>query len=124
MAITRQKNLGIAFVIGLLLATAGTAHAQSADQSFKSIPQQVKTNAENKATARSNDVSNAAMTKLDSASNRAFRKFTGLFKRKDHPANPGPVPDSTGVHRIDSTGTPPRSGASYFSISNHKNLAS
>jgi len=104
MSTTNQKNLGFAIAVTLLLvASAGAAHAQSADQTFKSIPQQVKTNAENKATVKSNDVSNAAMTKLDSASNRAFRKFTGLFKKKDRPANTPPNPDSTGTHPADTT---------------------
>jgi hypothetical protein len=103
MSVIHQKNLVFTLALTLLLLTAGNTRAQSADQSFKSIPQQVKTNAENKATAKSNDVSTAAMTKLDSASNRAFRKFTGLFKRKDHPVNPRPNLDSASPRPVDTT---------------------
>ncbi len=108
---TKQMNLVFTVAIGMILASAGKAHAQStADQSFKSIPQQVKTNAENRATVKSNDVSNAAMTKLDSASNHAFRKITGLFRKKS-PGNPQPNPDST-TRPVDT------------SISNRKNIPS
>ena len=103
MSISTQNSRFFVLVVIALLLTAGPTHGQStSDQSLKSIPQQVKANAENKATAKSYDVSNAAMTKLDSASNRAFRKFTGLFKRKDHPVTGRSNPDSTGVRRKDS----------------------
>ena len=89
----------LAFI--LLLLSSGSVAAQTADQSFKTIPQQVKTSAETKATTKTNTVSNDAMNKLDSASNKAFKGFTGLFKKKPKPTTP--PADSAKVHPPDSS---------------------
>jgi hypothetical protein len=83
------------------LLSGGRAAAQTADQSFKTIPQQVKTSAETKATTKTTTVSNNAMNKMDSASDKAFRGFTGLFKKKPKPK--APPADSAKVHPPDST---------------------
>jgi hypothetical protein len=85
----------------LLLLTGGRVAAQTADQSFKTIPQQLKTSAETKATTKSNTVSNNALNKMDSASDKAFKGFTGLFKKKPKPK--APPADSTRLHPADST---------------------
>lgn len=86
----------------LLILSAGNISAQSAaDQSFKTIPQQVKTSAETKATTKTNTVSNNALNKVDSASDKAFKGFTGLFRKKAK--NKPPQADSTKVHPPDST---------------------
>jgi hypothetical protein len=92
-------------IIALSLLS-GVAVAQSADQSFKTIPQQIKQNAETKAVVKSNTVANNATNKLDSASNKAFKGMTGLFKKKK-PAKG----DSTVVHPVDSTVVPSKSSS-------------
>jgi hypothetical protein len=102
------KNIALAL---LLLSGIHAAAQSTADQSFKSIPQSTKDNAENKATTKANTVSNNAMNKLDSASNKAFKGFTGLFKKKKKQATDStkpPATDSTKLH-------------SFNSIPNHKN---
>jgi hypothetical protein len=85
--------------IAILLVSGSSLKAQTAaDQSFKTIPQQVKDNAENKATAKTNTVSDKAMNKLDSASGKALKGFTNLFKKKNKKA----AADSTRLHATDS----------------------
>jgi hypothetical protein len=107
------KNITLAM---LLLSGMHAAAQSTADQSFKSIPQSTKDNAENKATAKANTVSNNAMNKIDSASNKAFKGFTGLFKKKKKPgadstkvpvAAPinAPAADSTKLHSFNSIPT-------------------
>jgi hypothetical protein len=86
----------------VLLWTCGGVTAQSADQNFKNIPQTTKDNAENKAVTKSNTVAGNAMNKVDSASNKAFKSFTGLFKKK----NKAKKPDSTGTRPPDTTQVP------------------
>jgi hypothetical protein len=88
----------LAFI--LLLLSGGSVAAQTADQSFKTIPQQVKTSAETKATTKTNTVSNDAMNKLDSASNKAFKGFTGLFKKKPKPTTPPKPTPLKSIRRI------------------------
>lgn len=94
----------IAFVI-LLLSGRHAVAQSTADQSFKTIPQSIKDNAENKATAKTNTVSNNAMNKIDSASNKAFKGFTGLFKKKNKKtaadSTRQPVADSARLSRVD-----------------------
>jgi hypothetical protein len=85
----------------LLLLTGGAVTAQSADQQLKAIPDNVKTDAASKATTKSNTVTNNAMNKLDSASNKAFNGITHMFKKKKKP----PV-DSTKTHPADTTAVP------------------
>ena len=97
-------------IFALLLLTGGRVAAQSAaDQSFKAIPQQVKESAETKATTKTNTVSNNAMNKLDSASGKALKGITGIFKKKKKAAT-----DSTRQHATDTTAipvaVPPKSG--------------
>ena len=98
------KNLAVI----MLLLSGGTVAAQSAaDQSFKTIPQQVKESGETKATTKTNTVANNAMNKLDSASNRAFKGITGLFKKKGKKTAADPAKlqttDSAKLHTADST---------------------
>ena len=92
------KNAAIAL---FLLCGIHAAAQSTADQSLKNLPQQVKDNAENKATTKTNTVSNNAINKLDSASDKAFKGFTGLFKKKKKPAA-----DSTNLHRTDTVPVP------------------
>lgn len=89
-------------VVVLLLPVGGSVAAQSAaDQSFKAIPQQIKESGENKATTKTNTVSNSAMDQLDSASGKVFRGFTGMFKKKNKAKNRN-AGDSTAVPTVDS----------------------
>src|SRR5579871_4695190 len=83
----------------LLLAAGGKCAAQTADQSFKTIPSQIKSTAETRATTKSTTVSNNAMNKVDSASNKAFKSFTGIFKKKPKKS----AADSARVHGVDTT---------------------
>jgi hypothetical protein len=87
--------------VPLLLLIGGAATAQTADQQFKAIPDNMKTDAATKATTKTNTVSNNAMNKLDSASNKAFNGFTHMFKKKKKP----PV-DSTKTHPADTAAVP------------------
>jgi hypothetical protein len=88
----------------LLLWSGKNATAQS---TLSTIPQQVQTNGENRVTAKSNTVTNSAMNKVDSASNKAFKSFTGMFKKKNKKKGADSTavhaPDSTTVHAPDST---------------------
>ena len=90
--------------IVVLLLSGGRLAAQSADQSFKTIPQQVKESGETKATTKTNTISNNAMSQLDSASNKAFKGFTNMFKKKKKK----PATDSTALHTADTTAAPPK----------------
>ena len=71
-------------VLVLLLLTGGRVAAQtsSADQSVSNLPQQVKTNSENKLVAKTNTVSNNAADKVDTLGTKAFKGFVGMFKKK------------------------------------------
>jgi hypothetical protein len=89
----------------LLLISAGSATAQTAGQSINTIPQQVNQSAQTKAVTKSNTVTNNAMNKLDSASNKAFNGFTGLFKKK----NKKPKSDSAVTHPADTSVLHPKS---------------
>jgi hypothetical protein len=89
------KNLA---VIMLLLSGGSVAAQSAADQTFKAIPQQVKDNAAAKTSMKTNTVSSNAMDKLDSASSKAFKGFTGLFKKKNKKA----TADSARLHAADS----------------------
>jgi hypothetical protein len=92
----------IVVAIAILLLSGVRAAAQStADQTVKNLPQQVKDNAENRASTKTNNLSGEAINKLDSASNKAFRGFTGLFKKKNKAAA-----DSTKLHKTDTIPVP------------------
>ncbi len=83
----------------LLLWIGNNATAQS---TLSTIPQQAQANGENRVVTKSNNATNSAMNKVDSASNKAFKSFTGLFKKK----NKKKAADSTAVHAPDSTVAP------------------
>jgi hypothetical protein len=92
---TRQRNLYLLFALllfcGRLTAqTTGTTTTTAADQNFKTIPQQVKGNAENKATNKVNTVANNASNKVDTGLNNAYKGFVKMFRKK-----PKPRKDST-----------------------------
>jgi hypothetical protein len=107
MRLSRNFIKGIA--VALLLTSGGSVIAQSAaDQSFKNIPKQVKESAENKSTTKTATVSDNAMNKLDSASNRAFKGFTNLFKKKNGSKNKKAGTDSSGIHPADTLALPPK----------------
>ena len=91
----------------LLLRTGTNATAQS---TLSAIPQQAQTNGENRVVTKSNNITNSAMNKVDSASNKAFKSFTGLFKKK----NKKKAADSTAVHAPDSTAAPKTSSFNAF----------
>jgi hypothetical protein len=92
----------VAFIV--LSLSAGTTIAQS---TISTIPQQVNQSAQTKAVTKTNTVTNGAMNSLDSASNKAFKGFTGMFKKKNK-GKKGKT-DSTGVHPADTTVVPPKS---------------
>ena len=88
-----QKS-GIKYLaIAMLLLLCGALNAQTVS-SIKEIPTDVKQNASAKAVTKSNDVSNNALTGLDTASNKIFRGFKGLFRKKNKSKNKNPQ-DST-----------------------------
>jgi hypothetical protein len=91
----------------LLLWTGQHATAQS---TLSAIPQQAQANGENRIVTKSNNVTNSAMNKVDSASDKAFKSFTGLFKKK----NKKKAADSTAVHAPDSTAAPKTSSFNRF----------
>jgi hypothetical protein len=91
-----------------LFSGSGAAAQSAADQSFKAIPQQARDAAETKATTKTSTVSNNALNKLDSASNKAFKSFTGMFKKKGNSRNKKSRTDSTGIHPTDTVAIPPK----------------
>jgi len=98
-------------VMALLLLTGGRVAAQSttssADQSVNNLPQQVKTNGENKLVAKTNTVSNNAADKVDTLGTKAFNGFVGMFKKKKKPAVAPATPGATSTPpKTDSTGAP------------------
>jgi hypothetical protein len=97
--------------MALLLLTGGRVAAQSttssADQSVNNLPQQVKTNGENKLVAKTNTVSNNAADKVDTLGTKAFNGFVGMFKKKKKPAVAPATPGATSTPpKTDSTGAP------------------
>jgi hypothetical protein len=90
----------------LLLWTTQNAIAQS---TLSTIPQQAQANGQNRVVTKSNNVTNSAMNKVDSASDKAFKSFTGMFKKKKKKATDSTArhgADSTTVHAPDSTTAP------------------
>lgn len=90
-----------------LSLSAGSAIAQS---TISTIPQQVNQSAQTKAVTKTNTVTNNAMNSLDSASNKAFKGFTGLFKKKGN-KNKKNKTDSTGAHPADTVAVPPKTSS-------------
>ncbi|MDR3714657.1 MAG: hypothetical protein P4L51_17720 [Puia sp.] len=107
---TSIKFCSIKWTVMILALVSGThvVGQSAADQSFKAIPQQAKDNGENKAVAKTNSITNKAADKLDSAGTRAFKGFTGLFKKKGNSKTRKPATDSTGIHPPDTTGSHPK----------------
>jgi hypothetical protein len=99
-------------VLVLLLLACGRLAAQTttstADQSVKNLPQQVKTNGENKLVAKTNTVSNNAADKIDTLGTKAYKGFVNMFKKKHKTgANPdGATPPPPGTPPPP-PGTPP-----------------
>jgi hypothetical protein len=100
-----QKKEGRWITVALLLFSF-FAHAQSTDQTFKNIPQQAKQTGETKAVTKTNTVAGNAADQLDTLSNKAFRGFTGLFKKKKNPKTNNTKNDSTASLKADSTKIP------------------
>jgi hypothetical protein len=100
-------------VLVLLWTCGGVSAQSSADQALKTLPQTTKDNAENRAVTKSNTVANNAMNKVDSASNKAFKSFTGLFKKKNKPKKT----DSAATHPPDSVQGPKTSSLHYLPAS-------
>lgn len=97
-----------------LLYTGGRATAQSAaDQALKGLPQNIKDNGENHVVTKSNNVTNTAMNKIDSASNKALKSVTGIFKKKKKK----PAADSTVTHPVDTTAAPKTSSLMIYPAS-------
>src|ERR1035437_4124542 len=82
MKIHFSRNCITCISVVILILSGNSLVAQSADQTLKSIPGNVKQNAASKASSKTNTVSNNALDKLDSASNKAFKGITNLFKKK------------------------------------------
>lgn len=91
-------------ILLLLLYSTGAAAQSAADQALKSLPQTTKDNGENKVVTKSNTATGNAMNKLDSASDKALKGFTGLFKKK----NKAKKTDSTATHPADTTSPAPK----------------
>ena len=79
MKIHFSKNCIASISVVILILSAESLNAQTADQTIKNIPDNVKQNAANKAASTSNSISNTA---IDSVTNKALKGFTGLFKKK------------------------------------------
>src|SRR6202000_1482082 len=91
-------------IVALLLCSSHLYAQSAADQALKSLPQTTKDNGENKVVTKSNTATANAMNKVDSASDKALKSFTGLFKKKKKV----PKSDSTAIHPADTTRQPPR----------------
>jgi hypothetical protein len=106
MRILLQWKRSRCIAFAMLLLPAGGVIAQTTGQGVSSIPQQVNQNAQTKAVTKTNSVTNSAMNSLDSASNKAFKGFTGMFKKKNK--NKKSKTDSTGIHPTDTVAAPPK----------------
>ena len=92
MSTIQGRSLYLLIAALFFIGSRGAAQSTAADQSFKAIPQQIKTNAEVKANNRANTVANSATDKLDSGVNKAFRGIGKMFRKK-----PKPGKDSLGM---------------------------
>src|SRR5580698_4611938 len=99
MSTIQCRSLYLLIAALFFLGSRGAAQS-TADQNFKTIPQQVKTNAEVKAT------------------NKAYKGFVGMFKKKKKkdsagvmpPPPPGGTPPPPGGTPPPPGGTPPPPG--------------
>jgi hypothetical protein len=109
MSTIQCRSLCLLLAALFFAGSRGAAQSTTAaDQNFKTIPQQVKANAETKATNKANQVGNSAADKLDSGVNKAYRGLLNKFKKKPKPV-PAPK-DSTNVHPTDSLPGVPKTG--------------
>jgi hypothetical protein len=127
MSTIQCRSLYLLIAALFFLGSRGAAQS-TADQNFKTIPQQVKTNAEVKATNKANAVGNSAADKVDTGLNKAYKGFVGMFKKKKKkdsagvmpppppggtPPPPGgtPPPPGSGTPPPPGSGTPPPPGS-------------
>lgn len=82
--------------------------------SIKEIPTDVKQNASSKAVTKSNQVSNDALNKLDTASNKIFKGIKGMFKKKNKSQNKNTNQDSTKTQTPGSTSPSSSIGTKYL----------
>jgi len=101
---------GVVVLVLLMVASnrlAAQTTTSSAGQSVSNLPQQVKTNGENRLVAKTNTVSNNAADKVDTLGTKAFNGFVGMFKKKKKPAVAPATPGATSTPpKTDSTGAP------------------
>jgi hypothetical protein len=101
---------GVVVLVLLMVASnrlAAQTTTSSAGQSVSNLPQQVKTNGENRLVAKTNTVSNNAADKVDTLGTKAFNGFVGMFKKKKKPAVAPATPGATSTPpKTDSTGVP------------------
>jgi|GEM_PF-2181522 len=90
-----KRNSIQCLVISLLVLSGNILFAQTAN-SLQNIPTQIKQNGESRVDTKSTTVSNNAMNKLDTASDKAFKSFTHIFKKK-HKSKTPPKQDSTNM---------------------------
>ena len=109
MKIRFSKNYP-AFILGVIfILSCEILQAQSAEQTLKNIPDNVKQNTATKASATTNSVSNGALDKIDSATNKAIKGITNLFKKK--PKKPKtdsttqqPIATDASTNKLNTTG--------------------
>ena len=85
MSAIQCRSLCLLLAALFFLGSRGAAQSTAADQSFKAIPQQIKSNAEVRATNKANQVANTATDKLDSGMGKAYRGLVNMFKKKNKP---------------------------------------
>jgi hypothetical protein len=109
MSTIQCRSLCLLLAALFFAGSRGAAQSTTAaDQGFKTIPQQVKANAETKATNKATQVGNNAADKLDSGVNKAYRGLLNKFKKKPKPA--AAPKDSTNIHPTDSLSGVPKTG--------------
>src|SRR5579871_5793549 len=91
----QRRSLCLLLAALFFLGSRCAAQSNGADQNFKTIPQQVKTNAEVKATNRANTIANDATDKIDSGMSKAYRGFMKMFTKKKKSG--GALQDSVGT---------------------------
>jgi hypothetical protein len=69
-------------IAALFFLGSRVAAQSTADQNLKTVPQQIKSNAENKASTKATAIGNSASDKVDSGMSKAYKGFVGMFKKK------------------------------------------